>query len=82
MQFSLHEATHAPHQFVALIPKICTRACLSTHQRLAAPQHNQFTSEKLYDSSVLVAGFTKEGYKAAVSPRRKGIDIPNLTCHP
>jgi len=26
MQFSLHEATHAPHQFVALIPKIWTRA--------------------------------------------------------
>jgi uncharacterized protein with HEPN domain len=26
MQFSLHELTHAPDQFVALIPKVCTRA--------------------------------------------------------
>ena len=26
MLLSLHEPTHAPHQFVALIPKVCTRA--------------------------------------------------------
>lgn len=26
MQFSLHEPTQAPHQFVALIPKVCTGA--------------------------------------------------------